>query len=170
MSCFCDCFPNISSSSLSISTSRILDELDRWGFTIIHSLWPGQPSEWGWVSVWKQRSIVLFVCVVLYHFFQPALLISFVCCCSSLLLQDLTQKIANWPAKYSICLHHFICSIEPSLLNLPFLVVFSFYSHRSPQLATAHHAPQPTSLWNEANFPSGFDVKLRNVRNDDKSS
>ena len=35
--------------------------------------------------------------------------------------------------KYSICLHHFICSIDPLLLNLPFLVAFSFYFHTGYQ-------------------------------------
>ena len=148
-----------------------------------HPLTVARPAQWVWMGkVWKQRAlycivlyciVCLFVCVVfvLYHFFQPALLISFICCCASLLLQAIWRRRLRTDQLSILCLHHFICPIEPSLLNLPsFLCCILFLPPQVSQLVTAHHALQPTPLWNEANFPSGFDVKLRNVRKDDKSS
>ena len=84
MHCFCDCFTNTKHFRhlFLSSVSWTLNEVDRWGFTIIHSLaWPA--SELGWVKC--EGSGGLFVC--LYHFVYPALLLSFVCCNSALLLQ-----------------------------------------------------------------------------------
>ena len=58
---------------------------------------PSSLASWGVRMGMYEGSGDCIVCLfVLYHFVQPALLISFVCCCSSLLLQGyLTRKIAD---------------------------------------------------------------------------
>ena len=142
---FCDCFTNTKHFPRHLVLSLLLwtlkNSIDRDSLSSTHC-GPASPvSLDGYV--WRQRSIVLFVCFVLYRFVQPSLLMSFVCCSSSLLSQVLEAEDCchcRVDQLSILCLHHFICSIEPSLLNLPFFVAFSFYSHRSPELATAHHA------------------------------
>ena len=84
-----------------------------------------------------------FVCVVLFAlhpFIQPSLLMSFVALFFHRSLESYIVDLSDRPAKYFfVC----ICSIEPSLLNLPFFVAFSLHSHRSPELIT-HYDQHPS--------------------------
>ena len=74
MHCFCDCFTNTKHFPRHLVLSLLpwtLKELDRWGFTIIHSLvWPA--SESGWVTyegsgVLFGLFVRLFVCIASFH-------------------------------------------------------------------------------------------------------
>ncbi len=123
----------------------------------IHSLsWPAR--ELGWVKYEGSGVLFCLCCIVCIAFFHSVIVTNLFC-----LLQVPFFFTGLWSRTLLtcridqlsiLCLHHFICSIEPLSLNLPFFVAFSFYLHRSPELATAHHALQPSPLWKEANFPS----------------